>query len=257
LDKHKQSSGASVNPVEAIIDKQKPFVYLHAHVINREFLTKALDAKKSLEVDMSLAADGSVFIGHPLSFYQFKGLPPPDNLPLDDVLQAMKDAGLYLVLDVKDVRALPKAQETIKNFGANNVLLHAWADALLFKPYPPEIIVEPHWALEDLPLGEIEKVKATTGVPVVVSARGLTQKRLRSEGSEITQKIIDTIKGKAEAVNFQLPNGEAPSIVIMQKLLDEGILTWFNVDCVPAELRPPIYLGASDKLDSVSDPAGF
>lgn len=246
-----------MNPVYKVFETKKPFVYFHTHVIDESVLRSAVAARKSLEVDMAIAEDGSIFIGHPLSFYEFKHLPPPNNLPLDDVLKTMSRAGLYLVIDCKDIRALPKVKQTIESFGAENVLFHAWADELLFKPYPSEIEIEPHWPYEDLPLVEILKLKRETGVPVIASARGLTQKRLSQDKEVIVEKILDAARGRIEAINFNLPGGEAPPKDIMQRLLKHKTLTWFNIDKVPPESRPPLFLGVTDDISAASDPINF
>jgi hypothetical protein len=221
-------------------------------------LETAKTVGRSLEVDMAAKEDGTVFIGHPLSFYAFKDLPPPNNLPLDTVTSEMKQAGLTIVLDCKDIRVLPTAKEIVRDFGDEHALVHAWAQELKFQPYPPEITVEPHWSFEDLPLNKILELKAETDVPVIISARGLTMDRLTSaEGEAIVQRIINTAEGKVDAVNFNLPEGEAPPLPIMQKLLEHRILTWFNIDKVPQEARPPIFLGASDRIETTSRPQDF
>jgi hypothetical protein len=244
------------NPVYKAIKTNRPFIYYHTHVINEAVLKEALTDKKSLEVDISVAEDGSIFIGHPLIFYEFRRQSPPNNLPLSDVLEQAKRAALYLVLDCKDVRAITKAKEIIKEFGVGNCLFHSWVDILCFKPYPPEIAVEPHWFYEDLPFDQVKKLHVETKVPLILSARGLTQERLRND-REIVNRVIKVSRGMAEAINFNLPNGEAPPKEIMQKLLDEGILTWLNVDRVPARERPPVFIGMSDNMDLVSHPQDF
>ena len=245
------------NPVEKIFELNKPFVYFHTHVIDQPVLDRALAAGKSLEVDMSMDKNGQIFIGHPLIFYEFKKLPPPANLPFDQVIRQIKDSGLYLVLDCKDARALPRAQAIIQDLGSERCLMHAWADALLFKPYPKEIEIEPHWKFEDLPLAEILRTKAATGVPLVISTRGLTLARLEDEGDAILDKIIQTASGKIDAVSLHLPAGEVAPMSVMQKLLDNGIMTLFNLDRVPASARPSVFIGSTDFIEQASDPKDF
>lgn len=235
---------------EKIFKCNKPFLYFHTHDLTREILDKAKIAGKSLEVDMSINDKGEVFIGHPPSFYNFKKQPHPNNLPLETVLKEMKEAGLYVVIDCKDVRVLSKAREIIRDFGAKHSALHAWVKELQFKREPSEKDAEPHWEYEDLPLKEILKVKRDTNVTVIISARRLTMERLNSaEGEETVQKIIDTAEGKVDAVNFNLPYGKAPPLSIMQRLLEHRILTGLGVDYVPKEARPQVYLGASDNIE--------
>lgn len=245
------------NPAYKVVDTGKPFVYFHTLLYNENILKLAANAHKSLEIDVSMDKEGHIFIGHPHEFYEYKNMaPPPNNLPFLTILDEIKKANLYLVLDCKDVRALPVLREVIRDFGADNVLFHSWITAFQFKPYAPEIPIEPHWIYEDLPLDEVLKVKAATGVPVISSARGLTYERLENE-PEIVDQIIEIAAGKVEAVNLNLPSGQAPQQQVMKKLLDHGLLTWLNVDQVLPKDRPELYVGISDHLHSVTDPKEF
>ncbi len=234
-----------------IIDLKEPLIYLHNHEITREVLDAAKEVNKKkftyLEVDLRDDGNGKFSIGHPEEFYVFKGMKPPDNLPLETVLKEMKEAGLSIVLDVKHVGALKKAEEIIHDFGPGRCVQHGFVKEFQFKQDPEEKDAEPHWKHEDLPLDKLLDVKRNTGVPLIVSARRLTMDRLNSdEGKEIVEKIIDAGKGKVDAVNFNLPKGEAPPLDIMDRLLEQGILTMFNVDLVPLEKRPKVFLGMSE-----------
>lgn len=237
------------NPVKNIIKNKQPFVYFHTHIITQQVLEKAITAHASLEVDIAVDANGECYIGHPPEFYDFKGLPLPQNLPLDTVLDRMYDAGLFLAIDCKDVRALPKIKQIITRFGADNCQFHAWADKLLFKPYPPEITPEPHWYREDLPTDEIIKLRQETGIPVVMAVRGLTQDRFQEEGDRIIDRIIAVAKGNAESIYFYLPDFELPPMKYITKLLDNGLLPYINIDAVPASKRPPLYHGMTDHIE--------
>src|SRR5258708_15417505 len=104
------------------------------------------------------------------------------------------------------------------SWGAERCLVQSWADALIFKPDPKEIQLEPHWHFEDLPMAEILKIKQTTGVPVVLSTRGLTVMRLEND-DEVLGKLIEVARGKVEAINLHFPKGELPPKPIMQKML--------------------------------------
>ncbi len=244
------------NPVNQIIAKNQPFVYFHTFFFNRNILDLAKSGGKSFEVDISMDKAGNLFAGHPHEFYEFKKMDPPNNLPLEQIIQEVEKAGLYLVLDCKDVRALLAVEQIIKSYGAERTLLHSWITEFEFKPYEPSITVEPHWEYEDLPLAEVMKLKQATGVPIISSMRGLTQARLRNE-PEIVETVIKSASGRIDAVNFNLPGNNAPPISVMQQLLDNGILTWLNVDYVAADHLPPVYIGISDYLHSVTDPRTF
>lgn len=236
------------NPVKAAITHGKPFIYFHTHVVNHEVLDVALVSGASLELDIAVAEDGSHYIGHPREFYDFKGIPQPQNLPLDYVLDRVYHAGLFLAIDCKNVRALPKIKAIIERFGPHRCQFHAWADELLFKPYPVEIEHEPHWKHEDIPTEEIIRLRQETSVAVVMAVRGLTQKRLEENEDEIVSKIIRVARGHADSIYFYLPNGDVPPMRVMNKLLDNGLLTYFNVDVVPKSKRPPVYHGMTDRI---------
>jgi hypothetical protein len=247
------------NPVRQIFEKRKPFIIFHTHVIDRKVLNAAVAAGKSLEVDLSIDGKGEIYVGHPLSHYAASNLPPPNNLPLDTVLGEMKAAGLFLALDCKDVRVLPKAQEIIKEYGAENCIFHSWSDALILEPYLEKWdTVQPNWAGEELPHSEILKLRQATNVPMTLSChRGLTRKRLQMDGDVIVDRIAEILDGNTEGLSFVLPPGEIVPMSAMQKLLEHRILPHIHVDEVPPEARPPIYLGWTNHLEHASDPKIF
>jgi hypothetical protein len=248
-----------MNPVHQVFEKQQPFIFFHTHVIDRQVLDDAVAAGKSLEVDLSIAEDGTLYVGHPLSHYTSLGLPPPNNLPLDVVLGEMKDAGLFLVLDCKDVRVLPKAQEIIEEYGSENSLFHSWSDALVLNPYLEEWdVVQPNWAAEELPHEEIIKLREATHVPMVLTChRGLTAQRLKTDGDAIVEQIFEAVGGDAEAISFSLPHDQSVPLSAMQKLIEHHILPSIHIDRMPPEARPSVYLGATDNLELASDPKDF
>ncbi len=249
----------SANPIRQIFTAKKPFVFFHTHVIDRQILDAALAARKSLEIDLSITDEGEIYVGHPLSHYKSAGLPPPDNLPLEVILREMKAAGLFLVLDCKDVRVLPKAREIIKDYGPENSLYHSWSDALTLNPYLEKWdTIQPNWAGEELSHAEILKLRQATDVPMTLSChRGLTSERLQADGDAIANRIAEILDGNAEGVSFTMPQGQLAPVAVMQRLLEHKILTNFSIDIVPPEARPPIYLGYSDHLELASDPADF
>jgi hypothetical protein len=178
------------NPVSAAIALDKPFTIYHTHTITAAILDEAAGAGRSLEIDVAIDANGHPYIGHPFSFYEHKGLPPPSNLPLEQVLQTLKDTDTYIVLDCKDVRAVPKIKQIVQTFGHNRCLFHAWVDALQFRPYPDSLPIEPHWVHEDIPFNAVKELAALTDVPLMLSCRGLTEERLEAEQTAIIQRIL-------------------------------------------------------------------
>lgn len=241
-----------VNLLHKTIQNGKPFIYFHTLLLNKKILNLAKHSGKSIEIDISMDTEGKLFIGHPYEFYEFKHLiPPPQNLPIQTIVQEAKESDLYLVLDCKDVRAIPAIQDIIDNYGVESCSFHSWLKELQFKPYATEITVEPHWKYEDLPMNKVLELKSTTSVPIISSARGLTLARLENE-PQIVDHIIDIAEGKIDAINFNLPNYASPPKHIIDKLLDKGILTWLNVDYVAEEDLPKIFVGISDHISHVS-----
>lgn len=250
---------ARPNPIRQIVEKQQPLPLFHTHVIDRQVLDAAVAARKSLEVDLCMDEAGGIYVGHPLSHYQSAKLPPPNNLPLNVILSEMKAADLFLILDCKDVRVLPKAQEIIKEYGPENSLFHSWSDGLILNPYLEEWdTIQPNWPGEELPHDKILELRRATKVPMTLSChRGLTQKRLETDGDAIADRIIEAILGDAEGVSFCLPENQFVPIPVMKRLLDHDILTTLHTGNVPPEARPPVYLGWTDDLQSASDPKDF
>ncbi len=246
------------NPVRQVFKKQQPFVIFHTHVIDRQVLDAAVAARKSLEVDLSINENGEIYVGHPPSFYTAQNL-TLNNLPLDTILSEMKVAGLFLVLDCKNVRVLPKAKEIIEAYGAENCLYHSWSDGLTLNPFLElQQESEPNWAEEELPHTEILKLREATGVPMTLSChRGLTYERFETDGDAIVDRISEILDDSAEGVSFVLPDNQAAPMPAMKRLIDRGILPHVHIDHVLPEARPPIYLGWTDSLELASDPQDF
>jgi hypothetical protein len=129
----------------------------------------------------------------------------------------------------------------------------------MLDPYLEEWKVsQPNWAEEELPHKEILKLRQATGVPMTLSChRGLTAKRLQSDGNAIADRIAEILDGNAEGVSFTLPDGQVAPVPAMNRLLEHGIMPNFSIDKVPPEARPPYYLGYSDHLELASDLRDF
>lgn len=243
------------SPILQIIPKHKPFTYFHTHVVDRNVLNAAITAKKSLELDISITEEGTIYIGHPLPMYKFFNMPPPNNLPLDTVLKESKAAGLFLMFDCKDVRVLPTVQKKILEYGIENCILHCCTKALLFQPFAKKIIVEPHWNRERIALDPILAVKRATNVPLALCCMGLSDELIQKLGeTTVLKRLLEVAEGNAEVVVLAMPKDELPPLSIMEKLLERGILSLFNIDHTPPEKRPPIFLGSTDVLTRATDP---
>ena len=84
---------------------------------------------------------------------------------------------------------------------------------------------------------------------MVMAVRGLTQQRLQNEGDQILKKIIAVAKGNAASIYFYLPNFELPPRHFTDALLENGLLTYFNVDAIPESERPHVYHGMTDHAE--------
>lgn len=241
------------NPINNIITSKKPLVYLHTHEITQSILDRVLATGVALELDISVSDTGNLYIGHPLQMYKFKHLPNPNNLPLDKVIHECKKADIFLMFDVKDVRALPEVKDIIARYGAHRCILHACVEELVFRPFSKKLIIEPHWNDEQLPVDKVLAVKKATGVPVALCSRGISEEAIARNSEEaITQKILAVVKDNAEVFVPSFPSGEAVPLSLMQTLLDSGILSLFNVDKRPKELRPRAYFGSTDTIEDAS-----
>ncbi len=235
-----------IHPLKASLQTQTSFISFHTHVVTEQTLQRAIESGTSLEIDIAVTPAGECYIGHPLEFYAFKGLPPPQNLPLDYVLDRVYDSGITLIIDCKDVRALPKIKTIIERFGAERCVFYSWVDALLFTPYPAGTVIEPHWKHENVPYEKVRALRQQTGVAVVMGARGLTQERLQIDGDKIIKQIIKVAKGNTESIYFYLPNFELPPKWCIDALLGHDLLVYCNVDAVPEDALPKLYHGMTD-----------
>lgn len=235
---------------DTILQRKKPFIYLHTHAITPRVLDDAIKSSASIEIDVSIDNEGNPFIGHPLSFYEYKKLAPPANLPIDDVIARLQKTNLYVVMDCKDVRAIPWVKQTTNVIGRDRSIFHAWSDSLLFKPYDTNAAIEPHWIHEDLPQSVIQKLYEDTHIPILLSARGLTHDYINDNYQNVLQRILAATRPACAAIHFNLPGGQAPSMEIMNELLAHGILTLLNIDIVPPGKRPEVFVGMTDHINA-------
>ena len=247
------------NPIHRVFELQKPFTFFHTHVLDQTVMNKATKSGKSLEVDVSIDDNGQIFVGHPLSEYEFDHLPPPSNLPLEEVIAQSKAANLFLVLDCKDVRLLPAVQKVIKGYGAERCAIHSFTDALSFKPWPPKVqaVAKPGWIPGELPLEELLELKLATEAPLILSCHGLTAERVESEKEQIMKRVLDVAKNDVEVVNFYMPKDELMPLDLADELIKQHVLPLIPVDRTPSEACPKIYLGATDIVEQASDLKDF
>ena len=242
------------NPINEIISKQKSFTYFHTRVLNREILDRAKQAKKSLEIDLSIDKNGKPYIGHPLSFYEFMNIQAPNNLELDIVLNEMKSANIFLVLDIKSKKLISLATEIIKNFGAEKCLLHSYTSELEFKPYSSDLVIEPHWINEHIALESIMEIKYSTGVPLALSCRGIDKQYFDTHNEDdAIDKIVEVVNGNIEPIALNLHTDDILPVNILNSLLENSIIPLINIDKTLNAKFPPLYLGASDHLSKASN----
>lgn len=235
-----------------LLRQGRSFIYFHAPVLNQNVLKQAIRAKKSIEVDLSVNAKGKIYIGHPMSYYTYKYLPAPRNASLANVIKKAEKAKLFLVLDVKDKRALPRVKKIVQKYGHEHCLVHAWVDALDFSPYPDEIIIQPHWKQETLPLKLLERLSGETKVPLMLSCRGLTLKRLQKEKQQILRTITKLSGSNVIAISFALHDRAVPPKGIMKSITQQGLLPLLHIDAIPKSKLPTQYIGYSDNIVRVS-----
>ena len=216
----------------------------------------AVASGKSLEVDISITPEGTIYVGHPLSYYKGANLPPPNNLPLETIVKEAKAAGLFLILDLKDVKTIPTARGVIGEYGAENCLVHAFCKELSFRPWPPKVeaIKQPNWEGEELPLKELLDLREATGVPLALSCHGITQERLYSEGEDILKQIVAIAEQGAFSISFSMPPDEDVPLVFANKLIEHGIVPMIRLDDTATQNKPDLFLGFTDYLERATDP---
>ena len=237
-----------------VINNNKPFTYFHTRVLDRNTLDLAVATRKSIEIDLSITDDGKVYIGHPLSFYEYFKIPKPNNLLLPAVIEEIKKAGLFLVLDIKNKNLANQAVEIIKYIGVENCLLHSYVNELVFDELLDEKETEAHWPDEHIPLNAVLAISNATDVPLILSPRGnFTSQLTNTEQDKIVEKIINVAKNNAIAVSMNLHSGECPPIYMMEELLSHDILTLLNIDLISIENRPSRYIGLTDNIKNASN----
>lgn len=235
--------------IDQVKQSGKPFVYLHTHIVDEPLLNAAIAAGGSIEIDISVDDHGRIFVGHPLSFYEFKQLASPNNLDSNHIIEKLEKTNLIVVIDCKDIRAIDWVYQAIARLGADRVIVHGFVDSLLFKPYRTDYIIEPHWIHEDLPLSALKKLRDDTGVSLLLSSRGLSSNYIQANFTAVIRTIQNTVDQTQAVISLNLPVGDTPSQNILTSLANQNVLVLRNIDTTPDDELPAMYIGVTDDLN--------
>lgn len=241
----------TANIVLEAIKNNEPYIYFHTHKVTETLLHRAIISNKSIELDVSFDEKIGPIIGHPLAFYKYRGIQKPESLPFHDAIKKLTSTKIVVVLDCKDVRALPYLETVALELGRHRVLLHAWVDSLSFKPYADDVVVEPHWDTENMPEHHLRSFYNKTGVPVVLSCRGLTLNNMSTN----KDKFYETLKNLTDfcvAVNPNLSPSSSLPAELIEMISKLGMVPWINVITTSVPDGLTVYIGASDDLNDCS-----
>jgi hypothetical protein len=235
------------HPVRRALERDEPFVYFHTQIVNEHILMRSVHDKTSIELDVfGLPPDGcSAVISHAPEFYEFRHITtPPSNIALWDAVNILKEnADTFVVLDCKNIAAVPHVARIVSALGQHRTIIHAFCDELAFKPYP-DGTEEPQWKSEQIPLDMLVDAsfgdpRSSQRCPVHVTCRALSLERILDPQSDVLNRIITTCCGKASVVSLWLHSDEVPPPHYMDDLKQSGILTCVNIDVDDETVRIP------------------
>lgn len=248
------------NPIFLSKKTKRPFVYYHTHRVYDKNLEEAIDHKKSIELDIAFDSDGTFYnkgdfyIGHPVSFYTEFGKEFYKNMLLEDAVKKLEqNPSIFVVLDCKNIKAIPKMKEIVKRLGSHRCLFHAFIKEWTFEPLEANIEIEPHWKDEDIPLKEVLEFKQRNKVPIIGACRGFSAERLNNK--DVVSKVLASVKNKdIDCISLYMPGTELPPLAIARQITQAGYLNWINVDKIAnIDLSDVTYIGMTDILEKASD----
>lgn len=249
------------NPIYLSKKTKKPFVYYHTRTVQEDNLSKAIEQKKSIELDIALDEEGifynkgEFYIGHPVTFYTVSGYEFHDNIALEkavDILQENKN--IFVVLDCKNIKALTIMGELVKKFGHHRCLFHAYASEWSVDPTNSEIKYEEQWKDEGIPLEKIAEFKKKNKIPVIAACMAVTEKRIKD--NNLVNKMLNDVAGmNIDCLSLYMQDTDLPPLQLARKISEAGYFNWINIDKITNQKMKGItYIGMTDNLENASVP---
>jgi len=244
-----------MNPVRSIWQTGNPITFFHTRVVTEDLLRQVINEGKSIELDISSGANGSLYIGHHKLFYEFEQIPKPKNISVEGAIEILSNSDVFIKFDCKDKNVLARVEKIIKKIGRRDrCMLHAFVPELDFTSCAAGVAVGLQWQQHEyIPLDDMVKLKkGCADIPLQVSCRALSKAQVLKDKLAIVDEIIRSVRKKAEVVNFNLPDNEPPPNIAISKLYNAGLLTEIRVEnLIGREIGLP-YFGVSDYLERVS-----
>jgi hypothetical protein len=237
---------------ERVLRSKRPFVLFHTRSVTEAVLERAIEEKKSIDLDVCVDEHGQPYLGHSKEFHEKTWTPFYKTMPLWEAVEAVAKSEIPAIVDCKHVDAWPIVEEVITRIGPHRCLVHSFVKE--FKFHYSRMQGEPDVLTEWSSLETLQALKEKFPlVTTTASANWLPNDTLLSPGHE---SLLYQIRGllkeySVDTVGLNVPD-RTFSDKSMRYFLEQGIIPHIRIDYTDPKELSEVYLGETDRLEWAS-----
>ncbi len=246
------SIGVELSFSQRIIQRRKPFVLCHTHLVTEEILSRAMAENKSIDLDVSIDDQGNPYLGHSQEYYRMSGNKPDRSMPLWEAVEKVAAGKIPVVVDCKDARSWQVIEEVIGKIGPHRCLADTFVSELKFdysysssNDYPIEF--SPIERLRTL-REKFPNLTLTASCKFLPDDFFTAEKKYRSEWERIRNLLV---ANNIDTVSFNVQT-KTMSDDVLNFFLEKEIILKINIDGYDLSKVTSLYVGESDVFESMS-----
>ncbi len=237
---------------QRIQQSQERIALFHTSALTREILEDAISRNKSIDIDIAIDESGHPFIGHSLEYYHISWEEQPITIPFREAIELLEKSDIPIILDCKEIWALPFLIQIIERLWAHRILVHIYAREFRFSHF--------EWADHDYPsewidMREVANLKKKyPNITTTASCKYLDPELLKTRGKyTILNFIRETlVSNNVDTICLNVTDNTIDNETL-NFFLEENIIPHVTVDAIDASKLTSCYLWESDFINRVSD----
>jgi hypothetical protein len=242
----------SLSFAERILKAKRPFILFHTWTVTRDLLQRAIEEKRSIDLDVCIDDQGKPYLGHSKEYHEKTWQPFFKSMPLWEAVDAVAKSEIPAIVDCKHVDAWPIVQEVVMRIGPQRCLVHCFVEELKFDHSrmqgEPDILTE--WSS----VKTLQSLKDRfPSVTTTASAQWLPNDTLLSPRHEsLLLQIKELLKDHhVDTVCLNVPD-QTFSDRSLRHFLEQGIIPHVNIDYMDSKELSEVYIGETDRLECTS-----
>lgn len=234
---------------QKILDSNTPFVFYHTRKVTEGNINKAISENRSMDLDISVKANGEPYLGHSEEFYEKNGEKFVETISLEGAIGLLSKAEIPVIVDCKHYDAWKVVIGVVEDLGQERCLVNTFVSQLRFNDTP----IEPDYLTERSDIPKLVQIKEKYPfVTTTASAKGLPVDL--SLGTHIEQlegirKVL--VENSVDTVSLNVPD-KLINNELIKFFTAEGVLPHVNVDNVSTADLNVCYVGETDILENAS-----